>query len=113
MQDKTIEDYQEVIRKQARNVYSAWAPEMDDNPDMSFAELISPYTKQYQDTLEISGPVDIADVAKLAIADGKKMSAFDYQKALRNDTRWGYTKQANTEAADLAKSFAKAFGVNV
>jgi hypothetical protein len=113
MQDKTIEDYQEVIRKQARNVYSQWAPDMDDNPDMSFADIIAPYAKQYQDTLEINGPVDIADVAKTAASGGQKLSAFEYQKALRDDSRWGYTKQANTEAADLAKSFAKAFGVNV
>lgn len=113
MQDKTVEDFQEVIRKQARNVYSQWAQDMDDNPDLSFADLISPYVKQYQDVLEIDGPVDIADVAKTATSSGEKLSAFDYQKALRNDTRWGYTKQANAEAADLAKSFAKAFGVNV
>jgi hypothetical protein len=113
MQDKSIEDYQEVIRKQARNVYSQWASDMDDNPDMSFADIIAPYAKQYQDTLEINGPVDIADVAKTAASGGTKLSPFEYQKALRDDSRWGYTKQANTEAADLAKSFAKAFGVNV
>lgn len=112
-QDKSVEDFQEVIRKQAKNVYSQWAQEMDDNPDMSFADLISPYVQRYQSTLEIDGPVDIADVAKTATAGGEKLSAFDYEKALRNDTRWGYTKQANAEAADLAKSFAKAFGVNV
>jgi len=113
MQDKTIEDYEEVIRKQARVVYSQWASEMDDNPSMSFADIISSYAKQYQDILEINGPVDIADVAKIASGNGQKLSPFEYQKALRDDSRWGYTKQANDEAANLAKSFAKAFGVNV
>jgi hypothetical protein len=112
-QDKTVDDFKDVLRKQAMNVYSQWGKEMQDNPDLSFSDIIAPYASRYQQTLEIDGPVDVTDVAKLAVNGDQKLSAFEYEKALRDDRRWGYTKQANGEAAQLAKSFAKAFGVGV
>lgn len=111
--DISQEQLMNSVRQQSMLAYSAWAEDMKANPMASFADIISPYKEQYQNILEITGPVDITDVARLAVKDGVKLSAFDYQKALRNDERWAKTKQANGEAAELAKSFAQAFGVNI
>ncbi len=111
--DTTEENIQDAIRKQAMNTYTPWASQMKENPEATFADIIRPYSEQYQQTLEINGPVNISDVASLASQDQQVVSPYDFQKKLRNDQRWTTTKAANTEAADLAKSFARALGVNV
>jgi hypothetical protein len=112
-QKMSEEDLLDVLRKRSMAVYTQWAQEMADNPEMSFADLIKPYAEQYQNVLEINGPVKVSDVAKLAMSGDRKLNALEFEQALRKDPRWAKTKQANIEAGDLAKSFARSLGVNV
>jgi hypothetical protein len=112
-QKMSEEDLMDVLRKRSMAVYTQWAQEMADNPEMSFADLIKPYAEQYANVLEITGPVKISDVAKLAMSGDRKLNALEFEQALRKDPRWARTKQANIEAGDLARSFARSLGVNV
>jgi hypothetical protein len=112
-QKMSEEDLLDVLRKRSMSVYTQWAQEMADNPEMSFADLIKPYAEQYQNVLEINGPVKVSDVAKLAMSGDRKLNALEFEQALRKDPRWAKTKQANIEAGDLAKSFARSLGVNI
>jgi hypothetical protein len=109
------EDIQDSFRKRAKLLYGAFAEDIDENPELTLAEIMETYIGQYANTFEVGdNEIDIADVAKFATApDGKKLSTWDFQKQLRGDKRFGYTKQANKEATDMALSFARAFGVNV
>jgi hypothetical protein len=108
-------DIMDAMRKRAKVAYGAFAEDLDDNPDMTLAEIMDQYIGTYSNTLEVgSNELSISDVAKFATGkDNKKLGLWDFQKQLRADKRFSYTKQANQEAANLALSFAKAFGVNL
>lgn len=110
-QDSDINDY---LRAKAQVTYSAFADDIKANPNLSIRDVLSSYINQYQNTLEIDNNFDFADVVGKATGqDGKKLSLWDFEKNLRNDKRYAYTKQANQEAVSLAQSFARAFGVNI
>lgn len=109
----TEDDVIDTIRKRSMAVYSQWRDEMAENPELSFSDIIKPFAEQYANILELNGPVNIAEVAKMAVTGDRKMTAFEFEQALRNDPRWNKTKQANVEAGNLAASFARAFGVNL
>lgn len=108
-------DLNDILRKKASILYSAFAQDIKDNPELSVSEILDPYTQRYQGLLEIeSKDVDMADVIRMASnPDGTKLSTWDYERALKRDERYSYTQRANNEAINLAQSFAKSFGVNI
>lgn len=117
--DMTAEQLSASIRDQAGVVYTAFKPLLDENPTMSLVDVASPYLKVYSDMLEIpSTQLDLKDaLAKAAVTTDKGapglMNVFDYEKALRKDQRFQYTRKAANEASNLAASFARSFGVSL
>jgi len=74
--------------------------------------VYSPYKTLLSQTLEIN-PNDISindPTLRMAIGPEKEMSLYEYQRALRKDTRWQYTNQARSEASDVASKVLKDFG---
>jgi hypothetical protein len=109
------EDVQDALRRRAKIAYGAFAEDIDKNPDMTLADIMDQYLAVYSDTFEVGGnEISIAEAAKFATGeDGAKRTVWDFQKQLRADKRFGYTKKANEEASNVALSFARAFGVNI
>lgn len=116
--DATMEQIQANIRNEAKLVYTAFTPMLDSNPGLSLVDVASGYLKTYANMLELdSSQMDIKDAllkASQSTENGQGlMSLLDYEKSLRKDARFQYTKRANEEASTMAQSFARAFGVSV
>lgn len=109
--DMTEDDITQAVRKRAMRAFPAFAEDMEKDQTASFADIIEEYSATYKSLMEKDG--DAAEIAKLASGENGKLSLRDFEKQVKNDPNWGYTKQANQEAVDLARSFARAFGVNV
>lgn len=102
------------IHSIATTAYDGFADLLQANPTMSLRDIASPYIASYANTLELdSNTVNLKDVLSKAIVGGKRMTVSEYEKSLRNDSRFQYTKAAKSEAVNAATSFARAFGVNV
>jgi len=106
------------INKIAKNAYGAFADLLDANPTESLNQVASDWIGTYSNMLEINpNIVDVKDVLSKATVNENgvysRLSLADYEKALRKDERYQYTKRASGEAQNLAYAFAKAFGVNV
>jgi hypothetical protein len=65
-----------------------------------------------QQILEVpADQIDLNDkTLQMAITGDKPMSLYDYQNALRKDTRWQYTNNAKTAVADSVSTVLKDFG---
>jgi hypothetical protein len=111
----TENDVNNILRQKAASVYSAFADDIEGKPGLTVKDILDPYTQRYSAYLELdAGSVDYAEVAKMATGqDAKKIGLWDFERSLKKDDRYSYTKQAASEAQDLARSFARAFGVNV
>lgn len=109
------DDLTDMLRRQAALTYGAFADDLEKNPDLSLAEIMDAYTSVYSNVLEIgANEVNLKDVAKYATAmGGGKANMYDFEKSLRQDGRYQYTKGANAEAQNLAVQFARAFGMNI
>jgi hypothetical protein len=107
-------DIDDTFRDLARATYSAFAEDIDKNPNISFQDIISPYIQTYNNLLEKTGvDTDVASVIGMATKDGKKMTIAEFQKALMKSDEYQTTSRAKSDASNLAASFARAFGVNV
>lgn len=111
----TENDLNNIFRQKASSLYSAFADDIESKPGLTVKDILDPYTQRYAAYLELDqGSIDYAEVAKMATGqDSKKMGLWDFERSLKKDQRYSYTKQAHSEAQDLATSFARAFGVNV
>jgi hypothetical protein len=102
----------------AKNAYGAFADLLDAKPGLSLNQVANDWIGTYANMLEINpNIVDIKDaLSKASVSQNgvySRLSLADYEKALRKDERYQYTKRASDEAQNLAYAFAKAFGVNV
>lgn len=108
------QDIDDTLRDLAKSTYSAFADDIDKNPNISFQDIISPYIQMYNNMLEKSGiDTNVAKVLGLATKDGKKLTISEFQQALKKSEEYQFTSQAKLDASNLAVSFARAFGVNV
>jgi len=82
------------------------------NQGYNLDAVYSPYRKIMADTLGLDqNTIDLNDPSlRMAISDKGDTNIYDYQKALRKDTRWQYTQQANAEVADATQQVLKDFG---
>jgi hypothetical protein len=63
-------------------------------------------------TLELN-PNDIQlndPTLRMAIGPDKEMTTYDFNRALRKDSRWQYTDNAHQEVSDAAMKVLKDFG---
>jgi hypothetical protein len=74
--------------------------------------VYSPYRTAMATVLEIpSSAISLNDpTLRLALGPDKEMTMYDYQKALRKDTRWQYTNNAKEDVFDSVNKVLKDFG---
>jgi hypothetical protein len=75
--------------------------------------IYAPYRKKMASVLELTDPlsIDIDDPAlQMGISKEGDMNLFDYEKALRKDSRWKYTENARDEASTALDTILKDFG---
>ena len=75
-------------------------------------QVYSPYRQTMANILELNpDQIDLNDpTLQSGISDTGDMNLFDFQKALRQDSRWQYTGQAKEEVSDIALRVLKDFG---
>lgn len=118
--DTTIEDSVDYIRRQAASRYQAFGEEMiATGRDLSY--YATPYLAAMQDTLELpDSEVNLQDSYIKEALEGyqddsgkwKQMSVSEFEKKLRQDSRWRTTKNANDKGERLLNTILRRFGVN-
>ena len=82
------------------------------NTGTDLATIYQPYKAAMATTLELNpNDIQLTDPAlSSAISGDKTMTTYEFQRALRKDSRWQYTNNARSEAADVATQVLKDFG---
>lgn len=82
------------------------------NEGTDLETVYAPYKQRMAAILELNpDAIDINDSAlRMAIGPDKEMSLYDFQKALRKDSRWQYTNNAKEEVSNAALKVLKDFG---
>lgn len=114
----TLEDAQKYIRQQAGSRYPSYADKMaaegKDLQDYAsgYISLMSEILEIPEDDLGVRDPKILK--AMMGDADeagtNKPQSLWDFEKELRKDSRWKYTKNANESAQSAANDMLKMFG---
>lgn len=110
---ESIKTIQNEIRIGASSGYSEQIKKlMQAGTDL--ATIISPYRNAMATTLQINPETISLNDPTLNMAlsnpEGKEMSLYQYQTALRKDPRWQYTDAARSEASDVATKVLRDFG---
>lgn len=103
------------IKEISKGLYSPLAPFIDKG--VSVKDLMQPYFNKKAQTLEI--PEDSIsldnnegqEVMSKVVVDGKLAPLFDYEKSLRADPRWRFTKNANEMASGWTLRILRDFGI--
>lgn len=116
---ESIETIKNELSLKAQSKYTALADQLKANPGATVYDLSSEFLNEMANTLEIpQAQLKIQDIEPAIAAidkDGKQrmLATWEWRKQLRNDPRFQYTNKAKGEATDMARSFARSFGVNV
>ena len=113
----TLDDHLQEIRKQASSLFPVYADKVAAGADVM--DLASPYINKMAQTLEIDpnsiGLNDPTIKKALGGVDTKgnpsAVGLWDFEKSLRQDSRWQYTKQANDEISNLTSKIISMFGM--
>lgn len=107
----SIRDYENKFREYAMNGRSDYVKNLLAQ-GMDLDTVMAPYRNVMADVLEIANPEQIKlDDPTLNMAFGKnEMTLTDFQRALRNDPRWGFTKKAKEEVAGATLDILRRFG---
>lgn len=103
------------IKEIAKGLYSPLAPYIDKG--VSVKDLMQPYFNKKAQTLEIPEDAISLDnnegqeVLSKVVVDGKLAPLFDYEKSLRADPRWRFTKNANEMASGWTLKILRDFGI--
>jgi len=104
------------IKQQIREVAKLGQPDsikklIDNGTDLK--TIYAPYRNTMASVLEIQDPNSIKlddPTLRMAITPNGELNLYDYQKALRKDSRWQYTQNANQEVSDATQKVLKDFG---
>jgi hypothetical protein len=104
------------IRESAASAFPALADKIKAGLDLK--NLASPYIQSMSDILEIPDTaIDLFDpqirsAMAFTLPDGKvgTKSIYNFEKELRKDDRWQYTKKAREQAASVATTVLRDFG---
>ena len=104
------------IRESAASAFPALADKIKAGLDLK--NLASPYIQSMSDILEIPNTaIDLFDpqirsAMAFTLPDGKvgTKSIYNFEKELRKDDRWQYTKKAREQAASVATTVLRDFG---
>jgi len=115
--DMQLTDAQSKVREQAATMYPVFAERIRQGE--SVQDIAAAYFQVYADTLEVNpSEISLRDPYMIEALQGVDketgkpvaMGLWDFQKALRKDDRWQYTKQANAMADGLASDILQTFG---
>lgn len=112
--DMQMSDAQSAIRQQAATKYRGFSDRILAGETVQ--DVASGYLELMADTFEIDpNSIQLKDpyIQQALMGDaetGTPMGLWDFQKQLRQDERWQYTKQANNQASGLARSVLEMFG---
>jgi hypothetical protein len=108
---ESIDTFKKVIRNVAKiGMPQNIATLLDNGVDLD--TIYSPYKNVMASTLEIN-PESITlndPVLRTAIAGDKELPMYEFQRKLRQDSRWQYTNQAKEEVSDVALKVLRDFG---
>jgi hypothetical protein len=117
---QTKENVQKIFRDSALSYFPQFADRIKAGETVS--SIVKPYRDMIASYLE-TDPESIGFGAEAGVksdplmnkalfgADGKAMSLFDLQKAIKQDNRWQKTANARDEYTNLTKSLLSSFGV--
>lgn len=112
----SIEDYMAEIRKHGASAMPLYADRILAGEDAY--DIASPWINKMAQVLEIDpATIDLSDPyikAALGAVDEKGnptgMGFWDFEKSLRKDARWAYTKQANDEVSSIVGKIGSMMG---
>ena len=110
-QGESIETYKQRIRDIAKLGVPNTIKDLI-GQGIDLATIYTPYKNVMANVLQIN-PESITlfdPVLRSAITDKGEMSLFDFQRALRKDSRWQYTSDAKDEVSKAVLGVAKDFG---
>lgn len=103
------------IANQIRSIASLGQPDsikklMAEGTDLE--TIYAPYKRTMATSLGINPDTISLDDATLRMAIGpeKEMSLYDYKKAIRQDSRWKYSEEANDEVTNMINQVKRDFG---
>jgi hypothetical protein len=82
------------------------------NQGYDLDQVYSPYKNTMAEVLEIN-PEQISlndPTLRSAISDKGETNLYDFQRALRKDSRWQYTQKARQEVGDITLNVLRDFG---
>lgn len=114
--DSTVEDYGQMMRRQAAAAYPALKDELHAGTDLN--DLAAPYRDTMSRLLEVpADEIDLNDNTlrkALSTKDTKgnytTMPMYDFEDALRKDSRWQYTDNAHNEIMSQVMDLGRTFG---
>lgn len=112
----TIEEYQQTIKDLAKSQFPQFAKQID--AGLTVDQISSPYKAKIQSVLELNANEITLDNNLMQMALNSKdaqgnlvpMSLYEFEKALRNDPRWGYTKNARESIDSTMRGVLQNFG---
>lgn len=115
--ESTIETWNQAIKDAAKSRFPMFADQIDAGQTIDY--IVSPYKQTLSNVLEIPYTQITLDDPTLLKAfgsvskDGKPavMGVWDYERSLRNDPRWSYTKNARASIDSVARKVLKDFGL--
>lgn len=113
----TIEQWEQSIKDAAKSRFPMFAAQID--AGMTVDQVTSPYKQTMSALLELPvGSIGLDDpMLSRAFGsvdkDGKPsvMGLWDFEKSLRNDPRWGFTKNARAELDSVGRKVLQDFGL--
>ena len=110
-QGESIENFKQIIRKTASRGYSKNIAELLDQ-GVDLDAVFSPYKQTMAAILEINpDSISLNDpTLRMAIGPDKEMPLYEYQRALKKDTRWQYTNNAREDVSSSVQRVLRDFG---
>lgn len=110
---ESVETFKNIIRQTAKTTWKAddrVSNLLDQGVDLD--TIYSPYKSLMASTLEIpTSTITFNDLASKGVIGGKDpLNLYDFEKLLRKDTRWQYTKNAREEVSNVALQVLRDFG---
>ena len=103
--------FKQMIRDVAKRGYPDSVTKLMDQ-GINLETVYAPYKRTMASVLELNPEVISFDdpVLRSAIGPDKEMPIYDFQRALRKDSRWQYTNNAREEVASITQKILQDFG---
>jgi len=103
--------FKQMIRDVAKRGYPESVTRLVDQ-GIDLETVYAPYKRTMASVLELNPEAITLDdpVLRSAIGPDKEMPIYDFQRALRKDSRWQYTNNAKEEVASITQKILQDFG---